>query len=234
MITGNDLSSISDSIIKKVAKDKVIVPESLGSKKKMEDFLTNITPLKKYHEGHTIKEISRLSQSIKALKEADVECDCSGDLQKIGQFCSQLFDYSKVNKPDQDDVRVLYEAIPRHMIIIFAAFGNLRTLKPKEKEIIYDSFLDQVLKLQLWEGHEIINEGGQNVPLDRNVLKNMVSLYSEVDLSFNFLMKSSLQHPKTKDLNEKNVKENKRTKGSSPKAPVAKALSQRKLVSQDK
>lgn len=210
MITGNDLSSISDSIIEKATNDEVITPKSLNSKKKMEDFLSSITPLKKYNEGYVIKDISRLSQSIKASKEKDEKANCGDDLQKIGQSCSQLFDYPKVNKPDQDDVRVLYEAIPRHMIIIFAAFSDLRLLKPKEKEVIYDSFLDQILKLQLWEGHQIINEKGQNVLLSKDILKNMVLQYSDIDPSFNFSMKPSLQHPKAQ--------------GSSLKAPKAKAL----------
>jgi hypothetical protein len=234
MIIGKDLSSISDSIIEKATKDKVITPESLSSKKKMEDFLVSIAPLKKYHEGHAIKEISRLSKSIKASKEEDEKVDCGDDLHKIGQFCSQLFDYPKVNKPDQDDVRVLYEAIPRHMIIIFASFGNLRTLELEEKKVIYDSFLDQVLKLQLWEGHPVFDEKDQDVLLSKDILKNMVLQYSDIDTSFNFSMKPSLQHPKPRDLDEKDVKENKKTKGSSLKTPKAKALLQKHAVTLDK
>jgi hypothetical protein len=223
IVTGKDLETIAKAITQKVAKDKVGAPQHLSSKVKMQDFLENITPLKKYHEGHAIKEISRLSQSIKASKEEDEEADCGDDLHKIGQGCSRLFDYPKVNKPDQDDVHVLYEAIPRHMIIIFAAFSELRKLAPKEKEIIYDSFLDRILKLQLWEGHQVVDDKNQNVLLDKGVLKNMVLQYSDIDPSFNFSMKPSLQHPKKAHPDAKDDK--KQQVGPSPKDAKARSLS---------
>lgn len=193
LIIGKDLTAIYDIIAAKVAQDKVLKPAKISSKGQIQDFLTNITPLKKYNEGHAIKEISKLSKDIKLAKEK--KGDNGKNLIRVGKLCAQLFDYPKVNNPDRDDIRVLCEAIPRHIIIIFAAFSELRTLEPKEKGVIYGAFSEQILKLQLWEGHKI-KDKGKDALLDKGTLHQMVLRYSDMNASFDFSMKPSSQYPK--------------------------------------
>lgn len=191
MIIGSDLDEIVNLIMDEFKAQAVKVPKNKKTKVFFKDFLTSITPLKKYHEGSAIEKIEKLIKLDGSMNK--------DNFVEIGRYSAQLFDYPKVNKVEQDDATVLYEAIPRHMIIIFAAFKDLRSLDPKDKETIYDAFLDQILDLQLWKGHEVENDKSEKVLLNREILKRMVLKYSNIDASLNFSMKPSVQYPKTLD-----------------------------------
>lgn len=199
-LTETDISRIAKKFIKALvpATDKIL--QGFTTIKSIEEFLPTITPLKKYHEGIAITKIKKLSDDLAV---------CAGDERKrkikdIGKICAQLIDYPRVDKVDKfvglridrvDDEYVLYEAIPRHMIICIAAFPNLRTLSGAEKDSLYDSFLDQVLKLQLWEGHPVTNSAGVEVEMTKVELMEGIAKFSTRDAAGNFVMKPEAQHP---------------------------------------
>lgn len=189
------------NIIKTVSKNnlpKSKIPQQLLSKssnltqEKLLKFLQLHTPLKKYHEGHAKNKIIK---TISKLEKAPNQNERINLLKKIGFLCFNLFDYPKVNDAKLNDEYVLYQAIPRHLIIINSAFRSLKDLAPNEKMVIYDAFLNNILMLQLWHGHLVLNNNNEIKSLDLPLLKDRISKFADLDQEHNFSMKPTLQHP---------------------------------------
>jgi hypothetical protein len=147
-------------------------------------FLKMHTPYKKYHEGRAIKQ---LGTTLNQLKETPQQ-NKSEKLKEIRFLCFKLFDYPRVNDDICNDITILCQAIPRHWIIINAAFNILKKIEQVEKQIVYDAFLENILVLQCWSNHRI-NIKNKAVPLTLNLLKEKVLEFATVDINFNFSMK---------------------------------------------
>lgn len=172
--------------------EKVEIPAQLLSKqgnltqKVLLNFLKNHVPLKKYHEGYAIRDISTQVSTLKETKSATKRKKI---LNEIGFLCFCLFDYPRVNNTKLNDLSVLCQALPRHLIIINAAFGYLKNISSDEKKIIYNAFLNHVLKLQLWSQHEYKGKKQENCALTLNVLNQKILEFSSLDEEYNFSIK---------------------------------------------
>ncbi len=181
---GVGLVQVADAIVKEITdtitKDPSFkIPEDLKTQtkratnqEKILGMLKEITPLKKESESDAIGILRRIDNDPKNYK-----------LQEIAVQITRLFDYAKTG--DRDDEKVLYEAIPKHLAIIFSAFKNLQTLPTKNKTEIYEGFLDRLLEKQLWSLHKIKDEAGATVTLTRDILKKEVGKVAEVNFSTN-------------------------------------------------
>ena len=196
-ITDKTLKNITEIIFKNILKETKI-PTALLSKSgnltqaTLIDFLKRYVPLKKYHEGHAI---SHIKNKIVILEKTTDQTKRNEILSHIGFLCFSLFDYPKVNDEKFNNEHILYQAIPRHLIIINAAFSYLKQIPPKEKEILYDAFLNNILVLQLWEGHLVLNKIKKLVPLDFHLLKEKILEFASLDVNHNFSMKPKPPHP---------------------------------------
>jgi hypothetical protein len=200
VVSGANLESIAADAIDSIDEDLDEVPEGLKSKTNLVKFLSTITPLKKYHEGNAMDEIAKMVNELKYAEDEDREFL----VERIGSYCAQLFDYPRVNRSDKqcgediervDDEYVLCEAIPRHLIVIFSAFSSLKDeLTTEEKNTVRDVFLDQILKLQLWEGHPVKDKDGNEANLTRGILIGKISQFANC-VDGNFSMKHSDDYP---------------------------------------
>ncbi len=201
IIDDKDLSKITEIFLNSLDGDVDESPEGLSDKKSFKEFLVSITPLKKYHEGRAIK---RTKELIGELKIATSEAEKTAKVNEMGKNCFRLFDYGRVDKADcqfgdelkrHDDEFVLYEAIPRHMAIFFAAFREIKELSAVQKSTIYENFLDHVLDLQLWGDFEVTDLTGNQVRLSKSLLKERVAQFSSIDENGDFTLKPNNQHP---------------------------------------
>ncbi len=178
----------------------MVIPEQLLSSSRnltqgnLLEFLKKHIPLKKYHEGYAITNIK---QKISNLEKTTKQTERKNILSDIGFLIFNLFDYPKVNKPEFNDEKVLYQAIPRHLIIINATFSYLKTIPNEEKKIFYDAFLNNILCLQLWEGHQVETKTGRKKPLNLELLKEKVLEFATLNDEHNFAMKPKSLHSPT-------------------------------------
>ncbi len=207
-VTDKTLERIADTI-RRNDLTNIRIPSQLLSKSfkltktSILEFLKMFTPLKKYHEGYVIKDIKVL---ISSLEKSTDKTERSELLNRIGFLCSNLFDYPRVNDDNMNDEYVLYQAIPRHFIIINSAFSHLKRIPPNEKEIIYDVFLNKILILQLWGSHFVLDNNQEIKRLEINLLKERILKFANLDLEHNLSMKITSEHPKhlrISDINDK-------------------------------
>lgn len=168
-----------------------------------EDIIASIAPLKKYNEGSVVNDIK---SSVSNINELTGETKAIR-LREIGQNIAKLFDYPKVNKNDIpnndgtinriDDEYVLYQAIPRLFIVTFSAFNELQKLSIDEKNDMMIACCEQILKLQLWEGHIVKNESSDlDVPLNINLLTEKINQFAQYNIDTGeFMMKAEVDHP---------------------------------------
>lgn len=193
-ITDQVLEKIVDSVMEVKLLVKEIPKELVRSKQLSRvsflEFLKNNTPYKKYHEGHVITEIKRMVLDLQETTNKEKKTR-NNLLQKIGFLCYKLFDYPCVNDESLNDETVLYQAIPRHWIIINAAFGYLKELTVVEKKTLYDVFLNNILRLQRWENHLISIGKNKSTPLSFDLLEKNILKFASLDVNHNFSMKTT-------------------------------------------
>lgn len=194
------IPQLTDYELRKIVQTPVI-KKNLGIGKGL-DYLKSITPGKRYNEGYVITHIKGNITALGGLKNVK---DKEKILFEIGKNIAKLFDYPRVDKQDTftenavdriDDEYVLYETLPRHLIISFAAFNELQQLSPKEKGLIIDAVLDHILRLQLWSLHIVKDNSNNDVRLDRPILLQGMAKFANFDASTEYSMKSEKDHPK--------------------------------------
>ncbi|MBA2656032.1 MAG: hypothetical protein H0U70_03505 [Tatlockia sp.] len=163
-------------------------------------FLKANTPFKKYHEGQAIKDIQSCILELRTTSRSAR----NNLLAAIGFQCFKLFDYPRVNDNNLNNVTVLYQALPRHFIIINAAFSDLNSLVIKEKQLIYNVFLTKVLLLQNWEGYPV-SKGKIKTLLNLKILQEKILDFATLDINHNFTMKPKPLPAKPKLKEKKNL-----------------------------
>lgn len=197
-ITDKTLTNIAKMILEDDCTD-IEIPDQLLSQSgnltqtALLDFLKTYTPLKKYHEGHAIKHIETHISKLKKITSPTLQKEL---LNQIGFCCFNLFDYPKVNDAELNNEYVLYQAIPRHMIIILSAFSGLKVLTSSEKKIIYEALLNHILMLQLWKGYPVVNNKNEIKPLNLTLLKKRILEFANLDVNHDFSMKPTSSQPK--------------------------------------
>ncbi len=196
-VTEQTLKRITDTISKNDFSNIKIPQQFLSKSFKLTkgivlEFLKAHTPLKKYHEGYVIKDIKII---ILELVKTNDQFKRNELLNKIGFLCFNLFDYPRVNDDKMNDEYVLYQAIPRHFIIINSAFGDLKVITSNEKKVIYNTFLNNILMLQLWRGYHVLDNNSEIKPLELNLLKERILKFANLDQEHNFSMKPKSEHP---------------------------------------
>ncbi len=123
---------------------------------------------------------------IKKLKETDRGIDSA--LNQVSECMFAMFDYPRTGKVGQDDPAILYNFIPRLVIMTFNIFKNIRDeLTPGQKEKIYDGFLDKILEKQFWNNHVIDGDGTK---MTKDFLKAEIDKVSTLNFATNdFRMK---------------------------------------------
>lgn len=184
-ITDTEFTKISKTLIPKLTGEK-IPDQFIGERKKitiekLTDFLKDIAVLKKQEESHATTGLNDANEYARLHSKVI-------NNKSVGKLCAMLFDYPKVgNNPRtgevRDDLDVLCQAIPRLIITTFTAFKHLQKLNKKDKEIIYDTVLDQILEKQLWKFHKITNSSGVKVCLRESTLKDEINNFAVIEFS---------------------------------------------------
>ncbi|MBA2657647.1 MAG: hypothetical protein H0U70_11820 [Tatlockia sp.] len=191
-ITDQTLKNITETLLK--LNIKILIPPHLLSKSNkltnetLLNFLKKNTPFKKYHEGYAINDIQNQILILKTLTDPIQRNQL---LMEISLLCFKLFDYPRVNDNSLNSETILCQAIPRHMIIINAAFCYLNEIVPAEKKLLYDGFLANILLLQGWGSHQI-SYGKLKMPLSLKVLKEKILNFANLDADHNFSIKPKL------------------------------------------
>lgn len=123
---------------------------------------------------------------IKKLKETDHGIDSA--LNQVSECMFAMFDYPRTGKVGQDDPAILYNFIPRLVTMTFSIFKNIRDeLTPRQKEKIYDGFLDKILEKQFWKNHVVDDAGNK---MTKDFLKAEINKVATLDFAKNdFRMK---------------------------------------------
>lgn len=190
----HDLHDVALEIQRRIANERVWVHPNFSragnvTLKGLQDFLKEITPLKKESESHAIEDLRVINDEIARTKKlrrarADFGVVSITEEERVGNLIAKLFDYPKIGDGN-DSERVLYESLPRHLILVFSAFKHLQVLPKTEKEAIYNSFLDRVLDKQLWCTHFVPDHSGQGVYINREILRTEISKIAEIDFENN-------------------------------------------------